>query len=67
MVLFFKKKIVKHNSNISVDGGCHNSVDLSAPTILRSLVQISSTPTMPFPFIVKFCTIFVIVLRKERK
>ena len=44
-----------------------NSVDSSAPTILKSMVRIPNSPSMHFQFIVKFCNIFVIVLRKERK
>ena len=46
-------------------GGRYGSVDLSAPTILRSQVRIPSMPYMLF--IVKCCTIFVIVLRKGQK
>ena len=37
--------------------GRYSSVDLSAPTILRSRVRI-------YPYIVKFCAIFVIALGK---
>ena len=38
------------------------SVDSSVPTILWSQVWIPSTPSMLFPFIIKFCTKFVIAL-----
>ena len=45
----------------------HNSsVVLSATTIVRSLVRIPCTPSTFLPFIVKFCTIFVIATRKGR-
>ena len=33
-------------------------MDLSASTNMRSKVQIPATPSMLFPFIVKFCVIF---------
>ena len=40
--------------------GRHSSVDSSAPTTLRPRVRIPNTP-----FIVKFCALFVIVLKKD--
>ena len=45
------------------DGGHHCSMDLSAPSILRSRVLIPRTQSMLFPFI-DYCTVFVIILRK---
>ena len=41
----------------------HSSVDSSAPAILRPVGQIPSTPSMLFPFVVKFCTIVSIALK----
>ena len=48
-----------------MDGESHSSVDSSAPTILWSRVQNTSTPSTLL-YIVKFCTIFAIVLRRGR-
>ena len=45
----------------------HSSVDLPSPSILQLWVRISETPSVLFNFIVKFCTIFVNVLRKRTK
>ena len=36
-------------------GSRHSSVDLSAPTILRSRVRIPSTPSMLLPFLYYTC------------
>ena len=46
-------------------GDRHSSVVSSAPTIMRSSVWIPSTPCALL-YVVKFCTIFVIELRKGR-
>ena len=48
-------------------GGHHSSVDLPAPTCLWSQVRIPSTPSTLFSTVVKFCTTFLIELRKGRK
>ena len=48
-------------------GGRHSSVYSSAPTILRSQVQIPSTPSVFSPFIVKMCAIFVSVEKGQKK
>ena len=39
---------------INIGGCCHSSVDSSAPTILPIRVQVPSTPSKLFPFIVNF-------------
>ena len=39
--------------------GRHSSMGLSAPSIMRSRVRISSTPSTLFHFIVTFCCIFI--------
>ena len=59
-----------NSSNIVIKlqyNNAYNSVDSPAPTILQSGVQIPCMTSTLFPFIVKFCSIFVIVLRKGRK
>ena len=48
-------------------GGRLSSVDSSVLTILQSRVRISSTPTMIFPFIVKFCVMFITEFEKRTK
>ena len=50
----------------SIVGGHHSSVHLFVTSMLWSWVHIPSAPSMLLPFIVTFCTIFVIVLRKGK-
>ena len=60
MAHFFKKKCRQV-------GNRRSSVDSFASTIVRSRVRMPSTPHHLRFYAVKFCTIFVIVLRKGRK
>ena len=46
--------------------GRYSSVDCSVNAIMRSRVGIPSTLSILFPFIVKFCTMFVLK-KKENK
>ena len=59
-VLFMETPLLKK----LLDGGCYFLVDSFAPTILQCWVQIPTTPSILFPFIVKCFTIFVMVSRK---
>ena len=46
--------------------GRHNSVDSSAPSILRSRVRIPSTPSIHFPFIVNFVLLLSLCCDKDK-
>ena len=48
-------------------GGHQTSMDLSTPTIPMSWVWIPSKPSAFLPFKVKFCTLFVTVLKNDKK